>query len=454
MISGLKKKDGVLHLWLRKKGLVLKLPKKENSMSKKLKLRSGLWMFTSIFFILLNATVYGQEGTEEAQNVDLNEEWVAEGATLFKNNCVVCHEIHETKVGPALADIHNRRPIEWTKSFILNSQKVIQSGDEYAVNLYNEYNQTLMTSFDFSDDELNAVIEYIKSETIKGPEVDDAPVASTADGQEAQQSVISSGLITVFLIILLIVLILILVVLFVLISVLTRYLKQKGDISEADKEVVLQRFDFGRYVRSPAFIWVATFIFTAIVLKTVIDGLFNIGIQQGYAPTQPIAFSHKVHAGDFEIDCNYCHTGVRESKSANIPSVNICLNCHSAIVKVTGATDLSPEIQKIYDAKANNQPIEWVRVHNLPDLAYFNHAQHYNVGGIECQTCHGPVEEMEVVSQYANLTMGWCIDCHRTTEIKADNGYYDKLVEIHNASSKDPLVVEDIGGLECAKCHY
>ena len=130
------------------------------------------------------------------------------------------------------------------------------------------------------------------------------------------------------------------------------------------------------------------------------------------------------------------------------------MNCHSSIVKVTDATELSTEIQKIYDARDNNQPIEWVRVHNLPDLAYFNHAQHFNVGGIECQTCHGPIEEMEVVSQFSNLTMGWCIDCHRTTEIKKDNGYYDKLVELHESASKDMLVVEDIGGLECAKCHY
>jgi len=198
-----------------------------------------------------------------------------------------------------------------------------------------------------------------------------------------------------------------------------------------------------------------TLVFTAIVAKTVIDGLFNVGVHEGYAPTQPIVFSHKVHAGDFQIDCNYCHTGVRTSKNANIPSVNICLNCHSSIVKVTDATELSTEIQKIFEAKTNDTPIEWVRVHNLPDLAYFNHAQHFEVGGVECQTCHGPIEEMEVVSQFANLTMGWCIDCHKTTALNTkDNDYYDKLVEVHAETSKNPLVVEDIGGLECSKCHY
>lgn len=432
-----------------------KLLYKESSMSIKLNFRRFFLAFTSIFFILLLFTVqlYAQEAS--ATTSGLNAEMVSAGAVLFKNNCQVCHEIHEQKVGPELADVTSRRSNDWIKAFIKNSQKVIQGGDEYAVALYNKFNQTQMTSFDFSDGEINSIIEYIKDETIKGPPVKEVAVADSTGAQSAvQEGVLSTKVITIFLIILLVILVLILVVLFVLVSVLTKYLKQKTQLSEEDSEVVFQTFNIGQFIRSPGFIWVMTFVFTAIVLKTVIDGLFTVGVQQGYAPTQPIAFSHKVHAGDFKIDCNYCHTGVRISKNANIPSVNICMNCHSSIVKITGATELSTEIQKIYDAKTNNTPIEWVRVHNLPDLAYFNHAQHYNVGGITCQTCHGLVEEMEVVRQFSNLTMGWCIDCHRKTEIKVDNGYYEKLVELHNISSKDPMMVKDIGGLECAKCHY
>jgi len=426
-------------------------------MSITLNFRRFVLTFASIFFILIGSSLYAQEPEAAAEGGEsgLNPELIAAGETLFRNNCLVCHAIHEQKVGPALADVHNRRPVDWIKSFIKNSQKVIQSGDEYAVNLYNEYNQTLMTSFDFSDEELNSVIEYIKDETIKGPAVEEVAVAAGADGQVVQESVLSSGVVSVFLILLLIVLILILVVLVVLVSILTKYLKQKTQLSERDLEVVENKFDFVQFVRSPAFIWIMTFVFTAIAAKTVIDGLFSVGVQQGYAPTQPIAFSHKLHAGEYKIDCNYCHTGVRISKNANIPSANICLNCHSSIIKVTGATEPSAEIQKIYDAKLNNTPIEWVRVHNLPDLAYFNHAQHFEVGGIECQTCHGPIEEMEVVRQHSNLTMGWCIDCHRTTTVNTkDNSYYDKLVEVHAETSKNPLVVEDIGGLECSKCHY
>ena len=423
-------------------------------MSLTLNFRRCFLAFTSIFFILLNTILFAQEATI-GNGTELNADLVSAGQTLFKNNCQVCHEVHEQKIGPSLADVHNRRSVEWIRAFVTNSQKVIQSGDEYAVNLYNEYNQTLMTSFDFSDEEVDAVIEYIKDETAKGPPVKEVVVTTGADGQQvAQESVFSAQTVTIFLVILLIILILILIVLFVLVSVLTKYLKQKAQLSGDDRDIVFQSFDFGQYVRSPGFIWVVTFVFTALVLKTAIDGLFNVGVHQGYAPTQPIAFSHKVHAGDFKIDCNYCHTGVRTSKNANIPSVNICMNCHSSILKVTGTTELSAEIQKIFDAKLNDTPIEWVRVHNLPDLAYFNHAQHFEVGGVECQTCHGAIEEMEVVSQFSNLTMGWCIDCHRTTNIKTDNGYYDKLVELHSNSSKDPMVVQDIGGLECAKCHY
>lgn len=387
--------------------------------------------------------------------VPSDEEAILSGATLFRNNCAVCHTVHQQMVGPALANVYERHSKEWLVAFIINSQRVIQSGDEYAVNLYNQYNQTLMPSFDFSEGEVLNILAYIQDETQKGP----AQVA-VADSSEtgpavSPSGVLSSGYLTAFLIALFVVMLLILVVLVMLISVLTRFLKQRAGLEEAEKEVLEQRFDFGKLVRSPAFIWVATFIFTAVVLKSVIDGLYSVGVQIDYAPSQPIAFSHKLHAGDFQIDCQYCHTTVTESKSASIPSANICMNCHQSIVKVTGSTENSAEIRKIYDAIENDQPIQWIRVHNLPDLAYFNHAQHYNVGGIECQTCHGPVEEMEVLKQHTNLTMGWCIDCHRTTAVNTQgNAYYDKLVEIHATSSKEPMVVEDIGGLECAKCHY
>ncbi len=195
----------------------------------------------------------------------------------------------------------------------------------------------------------------------------------------------------------------------------------------------------------------AGIITLAILLlgKATIDGLYGIGIHQGYAPTQPIAFSHKLHAGDYKIDCNYCHTGVYKGKGANIPSANICMNCHNSIKQG------SPEIQKIYRAIEKDEPIQWVRVHNLPDFAYFNHSQHTKVGGLDCTNCHGEVAQMEVIQQRSSLTMGWCIDCHRKTDVNSEgNAYYDKLLEVHGKNNKVAMKVKDIGGLECSKCHY
>ena len=378
---------------------------------------------------------------------------VKNGESLFKGNCTVCHAINEVVIGPALRDVHERQSEEWIYAFIKNSQKVIKSGDEYAVNLYNEYNKTLMTSFDFSDEELNAILTYIKDESTKEVQVVVADV-SDASGQAVDSSINSNN----FYLSLGLNLFLLLVIIFILFRftnlskkyVLLQDNQLKGKLlDDDDKEIVDSRFNIKEFIKSNRVVGIASFLFIGIFVKSCIDGLYTVGIQQNYQPTQPIAFSHKVHAGQYEIDCNYCHTGVNISKSANIPSVNICMNCHNAI-----NTD-KPEIQKILTAYEENRPIEWVRVHNLPDLAYFNHKQHVAVGGLDCATCHGPIEEMDVVYQYSELTMGWCINCHRETEVSSKgNDYYKKLVELHNSSSKKPMTVEDIGGLECSKCHY
>ena len=392
-----------------------------------------------------------------AQNDDspsFDESVVKNGESLFKGNCTVCHAIDEVIIGPALRDVHERRDQEWIYAFIKNSQKVIKSGDEYAVELYNQYNKTLMTSFDFSDEELDAILTYIKDESSKEVEVLVADASLSIGDVQGGSSVASDNFylsigLNLFL------LIIIIFVLFKFTNLSKKYVilkdnQSKGKLlDDKDLEIVQNRFDFKKFLRSNKFVGIASFIFIGVFVKSCIDGLYTVGIQQNYQPTQPIAFSHKVHAGQYEIDCNYCHTGVNISKSANIPSVNICMNCHNAI-----NTD-KPEIQKILTAYEENRPIEWVRVHNLPDLAYFNHKQHVAVGGLDCATCHGPIEEMDVVYQYSELTMGWCINCHRETEVNAKgNDYYKKLVELHKSSSKKPMKVEDIGGLECSKCHY
>ncbi|HEX8548009.1 MAG TPA: cytochrome c3 family protein, partial [Cytophagaceae bacterium] len=225
------------------------------------------------------------------------------------------------------------------------------------------------------------------------------------------------------------------------------------NLDQEDREVVNQKFDIGAVVRSRMFLSIVGFIFICVSVRACWNGLLTVGVEQGYRPVQPIPFSHKQHAGQYKINCNYCHTGVNKGKQANIPSLNICMNCHSQIKK--GPRFGEDAIGKVIKAYNENKPIKWVRVHNLPDLAYFNHAQHVNVGGLECTNCHGPIDTMEVVHQVSPLTMGWCINCHRETSVNGkDNAYYDKLLELHNKVSKKELKVADIGGLECSKCHY
>lgn len=401
---------------------------------------------TLLSLFLISNTSLRAQGADE---LPTDAAVIEQGKSLFNGNCAQCHAVHQKVVGPSLANVWDRQPVPWLINFIKYPQRVIESGDAYAVALYNEYKQ-FMPNHDFlSDQEIIAILAYVKDETIKGPAV--ATVAAVSDGTAvgAAAPAVNQSLLIAVIAALIFLLVVVLVILALLTSVLSRFIRQQEGLTEEDKEYVSQRFNLGAIVKSPAFTGIVAFLFVAIVLKATFEGLFSIGIQQGYAPDQPIKFSHKLHAGYYEIDCKYCHTSVEKSKSASIPSANICMNCHNAI-KTT-----SPEIQKIYAAIENDEPIQWVRIHNLPDLAYFNHAQHVKVAGLECQTCHGPIEEMEVVQQYSSLTMGWCINCHRQTELNTQgNAYYDKLVELHSKSSKKPLRVEDIGGLECAKCHY
>jgi mono/diheme cytochrome c family protein len=390
----------------------------------------------------------------QADAVPTDPAVIAAGESLFNNNCKVCHNINGRLIGPPLANIYDRRELPWIYSFVQNSQKLIKSGDEYAVNLYNEYNQIAMTAFDtFSDDEVLSIVAYIKDQ-VDNPPVEEAVTTTTDAGQADAEVAGPAKYLRAIIIGSLVILVILGIVMVFIITELTRYLKLKQDLDEAGADLVAQP-GLLAFMRNKAFIGVVAAVLTAVVAKGSIDALYNIGIQQGYAPAQPIAYSHKVHAGDYQIDCNYCHTGVTKSKNANIPSPSICMNCHNSITK--GTNTGTAEIEKIYAAIENNQPIEWVRVHNLPDHAYFNHSQHVAVGKVECQTCHGPIEEMEVVRQHSLLTMGWCISCHRDTDLNTrGNGYYDKLVELHNAEygDKASFTVEDNGGLECAKCHY
>jgi mono/diheme cytochrome c family protein len=396
-----------------------------------------LFFVVSFFFISFSS--YSQDiPTEPAA--------ISAGKQIFDANCKACHRVHTKLIGPPLTGVYDRAPsIDWIKRFVHNSSAVIASGDDYAVKLFNEYNKTTMTSFtSLKDEDIMNVLAYIKAEPV--PTVGPQP---TPGGKPVETG---TPYLNVLLIGMVVILILLVVVLSFLVSALKRFLDQR-QLTEEEREIVHSPITAKSVTKSPGFIFVVIFIVAALGFKTVINGLFSVGVQQGYEPKQPIAFSHKIHAGQYEIDCKYCHIGVMKGKSATIPSVNICMNCHNQIK--SGTTTGDKEIGLIVKAFNENKPIEWVRIHNLPDLAYFNHAQHVNVGGIECQTCHGPIQEMDVVRQHSLLTMGWCIDCHRKTDVNSKgNAYYDKLVELHNAKTKATMKVEDIGGLECSKCHY
>jgi mono/diheme cytochrome c family protein/uncharacterized membrane protein len=412
----------------------------------------SLAKLTTLSLILFSSLLlHAQAPTDDAS--------IKAGEALFKANCKTCHAVDRKVIGPALAGVESRVPsMSWLHDWVRNSAKVIASGDEYANKIYTEYNKSQMTPFtSLKDADIDNIIAYVTAEAAKpkGPAPGTTPTTATGGGGIPQEYLyaILGGMVLI--------LILLLAVLGIITSALKKFLDQR-QLNEVDQQIVNSPYSAKGFLSSPGFIFLVVFVVAGISFKTVIDGLYSVGVQQGYQPRQPIAFSHKIHAGQFEIDCKYCHTGAMKGKQAGIPSPNICMNCHSQIR--TGTNTGEGEIAKIYSAvgfdpatstyTGKTKPIEWVRIHNLPDLAYFNHSQHVNVAGVECQTCHGPIQEMEVVKQFSILTMGWCIDCHRKTDVNTKgNAYYDKLEQLHK-DDKTKMKVENIGGLECGKCHY
>ncbi len=381
------------------------------------------------------------------------------GKTIFEENCKACHGIDKASVGPALRGVKERHSsVDWIVKWVNDPAGLVASGDAEAKKTA-DLTPGAMTGFPtLSKGDVESVLAYLevapKAEVKKAG---DTTVEVT--GEPVKQD---NTLLTVVLIIVLVILVLMVAVLIVLAAAMSKQMSEKEGLSEEDQELVNQKFSLLKVVTHPAFIGGVALIAVWLGLHIGIhDGLYAIGVQTGYQPVQDeIHFSHKIHAGDHEIDCNYCHTGVRKTKNANIPSLNICMNCHTQV-----KTD-SPEIQKIYahldyDPKTgkygdNPTPIIWTRVHNLPDLAYFNHSQHVKVAGLECEECHGPIKEMgeEGVYQYSELTMGWCIDCHRSKNVNSKgNGYYDELAKRHD-DFKGEFTVEEMGGTECSKCHY
>jgi mono/diheme cytochrome c family protein len=389
------------------------------------------------------------------------------GKKLFKSNCASCHKLDKKLVGPALTGVTDKYSEEWLTKWIRNNAELRASGDEDAIAIFEEYNGSIMSAFPLlSDQDIFDILQY----TIEG---DVKPVITGGDLAEGTTVVVESKdyskQITIGLGLLL----------FVMVMLLTRMKNTLRLVQGEDPVSILDEagWFWGRLINNKGFVTVATILVTVLFLNQAYWWMSGIGVEQNYQPEQPIAFSHALHAGENQVDCNYCHSSARHSKHSGIPSANVCMNCHMYVdgSEITDATgnlkydgEGSPEIAKIYAAigwdgenreyieNYEEQPIKWVRIHNLPDLVYFNHSQHVNVGQLECQECHGPVETMEELYQYSELTMGWCINCHRETEVQFEqNGYYqDFHEELTEKYHGEKITAAKIGGLECGKCHY
>jgi mono/diheme cytochrome c family protein len=408
-------------------------------------------------FLLVTLLILSTPLFSVAQTISKEPADIAAGKALFNANCKSCHAVDKKVIGPPLAGVVERAPsIPWIIDWVHNSSKVIASGDAYGQALFAEYKSQMTAFTNLTEPQILQILAFVEA-PVEVAKVPDNPNDPPKDPG------LPAGYLNAIIVGMGVILVLLLVTLIIVAKVLRTSLNQRP-LDEADDQVVNSPITLGTFVRSSGFAFVVVFIVAGVTFKTVIDGLYSVGVQQNYQPKQPIAFSHKIHAGQFEIDCKYCHTGVMKSKQANIPSPTMCMNCHSQIRE--GTNTGTGEIAKIYAAvgydpdKAEysgvTKPIQWVRIHNLPDLAYFNHSQHVNVGGVACETCHGPIKEMDVVKQYSLLTMGWCISCHRSTDVNTKgNAYYDKLLELHDAENTGKkMKVEEIGGLECGKCHY
>ena len=390
----------------------------------------------------------------------------AKGKELFNANCAACHKLDGKATGPELRGVADKFEAAWLHKWIRNSSDLIKSGDAQAIKVFEDNNKIVMSSFpQLSDADIDNILAYTSEPKAEAPK---AAAATEAVPGAASEGGISNNIILGALALVMVILI---VMLFLVNQVLSKVAKANG-IEVASKTPTTPIW---KAFAKNQFLVLVTSIFLLLASAYFVYGyLMQVGVDQEYAPIQPIHFSHKIHAGDNEINCKYCHSAARVSKNAGIPSLNVCMNCHKSVSEVaetTATPEYSKEfydeqIQKLYTAvgwdsetqsyTGKSQPVKWVRIHNLPDFVYFNHSQHVTVAGIECQTCHGPVEGYEVQKQFAPLTMGWCIDCHRKTDVKMEgNAYYAKIhEELSKKYGVDKLTAAQMGGLECGKCHY
>ncbi len=397
-----------------------------------------------------------------------NSLYAQDGKALFQSNCATCHNPFRDVTGPALKGVTERIPDKkLLHEWVHNNQAVLQSGNSYFTSLYNRFNKTPMTVFgsQLSDADIDAIIKYV--------ETAQPPAAPTGGGEDSNSkgndsdNTLLYGILT-----------LILAVIMLILLQVNSSLKKLSD----DKEGIPAQEPIPFY-RNKIYITLVILVLCVGFGVWLSEAAIGLGRTKGYQPEQPIFYSHKVHAGINQISCLYCHGNAWDSKHATVPSLNVCMNCHAAINDYThgpklyredGAeVDGTAEIQKLYsytgyDPKSGKytepgKPVEWIKIHNLPDHVFFSHAQHVRAGKVQCQTCHGPIQQMNEVKQFAELSMGWCINCHRTTKVNFPdstgngNKFYSIYEQFHNdlkTGKRDSITVENIGGTECQKCHY
>jgi mono/diheme cytochrome c family protein len=415
--------------------------------------------FTKSILLMAGLAVFGFSAHAQAD--------AAKGEAIFKAKCTACHKIDTRATGPALGpQLTQETDDAYLTKWIQNNQALIAAKNPKAVKIYNEYNQANMTVFaELSDADVGNVITYVRTEW-KTMQAAQAKAPAGGGGATAEtgppSNLVIFGLIGVIVIAFIVIL-----VLNKVIATLERLLLRSQGLLIEDEITGEEKAPVDRLATFKKLAKNKKLVFFVILCGTIALGswswvtMWNTNVHQGYQPVQPIKYSHKLHAGVMKMECQYCHTGAFKSKNASIPSLNVCMNCHKSV-----KTE-SPEIHKIYDAlgydpntakydSTKAKPMQWVRVHNLPDLAYFNHSQHVKVGNIKCQTCHGPVQTMQEVYQYSPLTMKWCIQCHKRTEVNyKGNAYYDNMIQVHERLKKGEKVTAALlGGIECAKCHY
>jgi mono/diheme cytochrome c family protein len=417
--------------------------------------------FTVILFLAFSLSSFSQEVDPVRQK---------EGRKIFKSLCASCHKLDKKLIGPALGGVEGRRENEWLKAWIKNNAELRASGDADANAIFEEYNGSVMSAFpQLSDQQIDDILYYTTVGDPPKKVVAGGPVSVDGSGQSGNNApewiiyFLAGAIIVAFLMI-------------------ANLLKQVNELKGKTAPGSNLRRDLDELwqgLKRNTFLQVMSTIFVLLMGAYLGFGtLFKVGVNEGYMPLQPIAFSHKIHSGENKIECQYCHSSAKHSKHSGIPSVNVCMNCHKNIAEVAegtkvewdgityGKTELDKEIAKVYDAAGwdtealeytgETKPIKWIRIHNLPDFAYFNHSQHVTVAGVKCQKCHGPVEEFDEMRQYSPLTMGWCIDCHRETNVNLKgNEYYDKIhKELAKKYDVEKVTIAQLGGLECGKCHY